>query len=55
LVSARLRTLIKLVRLRNLIVHGYLEVNDRVIYENVKRDFTCVKKFIESVKNVLGV
>ncbi len=47
--------LVKLVRLRNLIVHRYWEVNDRVIYEKVKRDFTCVRKFIESVRNALRV
>ncbi len=47
--------LVKLVRLRNPIVYRYWEVNDKVIYENVKSDFTCVRKLIESVRNVLRV
>ena len=40
-------TLSALVGLRNLLVHRYLQVDDRVVYENVKRDFRCVIEFVE--------
>ncbi len=44
------RDLVNLVRLRNLLVHRYWVIDDRLIYENVRRNFTCVLKFIECVE-----
>lgn len=44
--------LIKIVRLRHLLVHRYWAVDDKTIYDNIKKNFTCVKVFIE---RVLGV
>ncbi len=50
-----LEDLVKLVRLRNLIVHRYWIVDDRIIYEDVKKHFTCVKRFVERIRNALGL
>jgi len=50
-----LEDLVRLIRLRNLVVHRYWIVEDRVIYESVKRDFTSVRSFIKRVRDVLGV
>ncbi len=50
-----LEDLAKLVRLRNLIVHRYWIVGDRIIYENVKKHFTYVKRFVERIRNALGL
>lgn len=36
-----------LVGLRNLLVHRYFQVDDRRVYEDVRRDFKCVLEFVE--------
>jgi len=50
-----LEDMVKLVRLRNLIVHRYWVVDDRIIYENVKKDFKHIRSFVERVRNALGL
>jgi len=50
-----LEDMVKLVRLRNLIVHRYWIVNDRIIYENVKKNFRYVRSFVERIRNALGL
>ncbi len=46
---------IKLTRLRNLLVHRYWVIDDRRIYEEVKRDFKCVENFIGRIRHVLSI
>jgi len=43
-----------LVRLRNLLVHRYWDVDDKRIYEGIVRDFACVHKFLEGVEGRYG-
>jgi len=50
-----LEDMVRLVRLRNLIVHRYWVVNDRIIYENVKKNFKYVRSFVERIRNALGL
>ena len=38
-----------LVRLRNLLVHRYWSIDDKLVYENIKRDFRCVEALLERV------
>ncbi|ABP50604.1 protein of unknown function DUF86 [Pyrobaculum arsenaticum DSM 13514] len=40
-------TLGALVGLRNLLVHRYFQVDDRRVYDAVKKDFKCVLDFLE--------
>ena len=49
-----LEDLVKLVRLRNLLVHRYWVVDDSIVYESVRRDFTSLRRFIERVRSVVG-
>ncbi len=44
-----------LVRLRNLLVHRYWVVDDRRIYESIRRDFRGVRRFLERLRGALGV
>lgn len=46
---------IKLVKLRNLIVHRYWIIDDKRIYENVKEDFRKVVSFIERIRNAFQI
>jgi len=39
-----------LVRLRNLLVHRYWAIDDKRIYENVRRDFKCVESLLREVR-----
>lgn len=41
--------LISLAKLRNLLVHRYWIIRDELIYENIKKNFKCIKDFIEKV------
>ena len=41
--------LIRIVRLRHILVHRYWTVDDRLIYNSVKKDFSSVKQFIDAV------
>ena len=40
-----------LVRLRNMIIHRYWEVDERRLYRESKESIGLIKKFIEEVKN----
>ncbi len=42
-----------LIKLRNLLVHRYWEINDKLIHENVRNDFRCVEELLERVNEVL--
>jgi len=46
---------VKLAKLRNLLVHRYWIIDDRRIYEEVRRNFKYVENFIERVRRALGV
>ncbi|MCD6095145.1 MAG: DUF86 domain-containing protein [Thermoprotei archaeon] len=46
---------VKLVRLRNLLVHRYWIVNDKLIYDNIKKNFSKVKSFLERVRHEFGI
>ena len=43
-----------LVRLRNLLVHRYWNIDDKLVYENIKRDFRCVETLLERVYGRYG-
>lgn len=45
-----IRDLVDLVRLRNLLIHRYWSVDDKVIYENIKKNFTCVLEFTKCIE-----
>ena len=47
--------LVKLIRLRNLLVHRYWVVDDRRIYENIRKNFNAVKSFVRRVRDVFKV
>ena len=46
---------VKLVRLRNLLVHRYWVIDDKRLYDEAKRDFRKVKEFLWRVKNVFNL
>ena len=46
---------VKLVRLRNLVVHRYWVVDDKRIYDSVRRNFRRIVDFIERVSDVLQI
>jgi uncharacterized protein YutE (UPF0331/DUF86 family) len=42
--------LIKIIRMRNLLVHRYWEVDDFKVYSSVKENFRCVEEFLKTVE-----
>ncbi len=44
-----------MLKLRNLLVHRYWLVDDRVIYDNIRSDFRSIKRFVEIVKKRYGL
>ena len=46
--------LIKLVGLRNLLVHRYWEIHDEEIYEFIKKDFECLHEFLSRIESLAG-
>ncbi|MFZ8791136.1 MAG: HepT-like ribonuclease domain-containing protein [Thermosphaera aggregans] len=44
----------KIIKLRNLFVHRYWVVDDKVIYDAIKKDFKYVEEFIERVLLLVG-
>jgi len=46
--------LVKIIRLRNLLVHGYWVIDDKIIYDAVKKNFRYVEEFIERVSLFVG-
>jgi uncharacterized protein YutE (UPF0331/DUF86 family) len=45
--------LIRIVRLRHILVHRYWTVDDRLIYNSVKKDFSSVKQFTDAVPKLV--
>jgi uncharacterized protein YutE (UPF0331/DUF86 family) len=41
--------LVEIIRLRNLLVHGYWVIDEKIIYDAVKKNFRSVEEFIERV------
>ncbi len=46
---------VKLVRLRNLIVHRYWAVDDKLIYESIREDFKNIRSFTNRIRDRLEV
>jgi uncharacterized protein YutE (UPF0331/DUF86 family) len=44
------RDLVRIVGLRNLLIHRYWTIDDRRVYDSVKNDFRGVDRFVEGVK-----
>mgnify|MGYP000079445860 CR=1 FL=1 len=47
--SSELDDIASLMRLRNLLVHRYWVIDDKIIYDNIKKDF---KKILSAVKKI---
>ena len=45
--------LIDLVKLRNVIIHVYLEINPKIIHKSAEYSVDDLKKFIEAIKKIL--
>jgi uncharacterized protein YutE (UPF0331/DUF86 family) len=45
---------VKIIKLRNLLVHRYWVVDDKVIYDAIKKDFKYVEEFIKRVLLLVG-
>jgi uncharacterized protein YutE (UPF0331/DUF86 family) len=45
---------VKIIKLRNLLVHRYWVVDDKVIYDAIKKDFEYVEEFIKRVLLLVG-
>jgi len=46
------RDLAALVRLGNLLVHRYWEIDDSLVYESARRDFRCVEELLSRISEV---
>lgn len=46
--------LIELVKLRNVIVHVYLEIDPKIVYQSVQQSISDLKDFVESIKKALS-
>jgi uncharacterized protein YutE (UPF0331/DUF86 family) len=46
--------LVKIIRLRNLLVHRYWVIDDKIIYDAVKKNFRSVEEFIKRVLLFVG-
>ena len=55
LTSGCVEVLKAIVRLRNLLIHRYWEVDDSRVYESVTRDFTCIEAVLDGVAKRYGV
>ena len=47
--------IVRIVRLRNLLVHRYWTIDDAKVYEAVKTDFGCVEELINRVEKRYGI
>ena len=47
--------LIKIVRLRNLLVHKYWIIDDLKVYTSIKRNFDCIEELLKAVENKYGI
>ncbi len=46
--------LVKIIKLRNLLVHRYWVIDDKIIYDAIKKDFKYVEEFIKRVLLLVG-
>jgi uncharacterized protein YutE (UPF0331/DUF86 family) len=49
------KDLVKIVGLRNLLIHRYWTIEDERVYNSIKNDFRGVDRFVESVKERYAV
>jgi uncharacterized protein YutE (UPF0331/DUF86 family) len=47
--------LIKIIRLRNLLVHRYWVIDDFKVYKSIKENFDCVEGFLKAVEDKYGI
>lgn len=47
--------LIKIIKMRNLLVHRYWEVDDFKVHSSVKENFRCVEEFLKTVEDRYGL
>ena len=52
---SHLDDLVALIRLRNILIHRYWNVDDRKIYDSIKQDFKCVEEFLDAIKKLIGM
>jgi uncharacterized protein YutE (UPF0331/DUF86 family) len=45
---------VKIIKLRNLPVHRYWAIDDKIIYDAIKKDFKYVEEFIKRVLLLVG-
>ncbi len=53
LTSEEFNDLVLLVKLRNLLVHGYWVIDDKRIYEAIRNNFRNVRSFLERIKRAI--
>ncbi len=52
---SHLDDLVALIRLRNILIHRYWNVDDRKIYDFIKQDFKYVEEFLDAIKKLIGM
>jgi len=52
---SHLDDLVALIRLRNILIHRYWNVDDRKIYDFIKQDFKCVEEFLDTIEKLIGM
>ena len=52
---SHLDDLVALIRLRNILIHRYWNVDDRKIYDSIKQDFKCVEEFLDTIEKLIGM
>ncbi len=45
--------LVALVKLRNILVNRYWNVDDREVYDSIKRDFKCVEELLRAIGRII--
>ena len=53
--AGTVKDLVGIVRLRNLLVHRYWEIDDEKVYKAIRGNFGELKKFIEQVEEKYGL
>lgn len=53
--AERAEELVRIVRLRNLLVHRYWSIDDAKVHESVKRNFGCVEDLMSRVERKYGL
>lgn len=47
--------IIKIVRLRNLLVRRYWNIDDSIIYRSIKKNFKCVEDLLKTIEEKYGI